>query len=248
MNFEVVLRPNFESQDDYEVLGCHPSASKADITKAYRDLSRMYHPQHRPHDEEATRIFVRIGQAYASLVCPIDVEGGKESKQMTTKDAKCVYENRFGKYRKLYYDDAGIVGLPYAYALRERIGPCTPDVTSTQRTLSCGSRRSVRVGIFRTWFLKTKIDPTLAFVEVLLTWATIIACEYSHPNDDKRRSDSSSGSNNIHYYDFDRWIVISDARRRPKYMASGRCWWSGLTSFVLLAKYVVWIYKIPHDP
>jgi hypothetical protein len=40
MDIEVVLKPNFRSDNYYEVLGCTSSASDNTLTKAYRDLSR----------------------------------------------------------------------------------------------------------------------------------------------------------------------------------------------------------------
>ena len=171
VNFEVVLRPDFKSQDHYEVLGCHPSDSQAEITRAYRDLSRMYHPQNWPNDEDAVKIFVRIGQAYAALVRRDDVEQGTgSSRDMSAKDAKRVYESQFGKYRKRYHDEAGIIGLPYAYVLKQRL-----DVK--QRTIGCTSQQRFRVGILRTWNMKRRIDLFMALCEVLLTWGTIATCE-----------------------------------------------------------------------
>jgi curved DNA-binding protein CbpA len=171
VSFEVVLRPNFKSQDHYEVLGCHPSDSQVEITKAYRDLSRMYHPKNWPNDEDAVKIFVRIGQAYAALVGPEDIEKGAGSTRgMSTVDAKRVYESQFGKYRKRYQDDAGIIGLPFAYVLKQRL-----DVK--QRTMGCGSQQRFTVGILRTWNMKRRIDVFMALCEVVLTWGTIAACE-----------------------------------------------------------------------
>ncbi len=173
VNFEVVLGTNFNSQDHHKVLGCHPSASRAEITKAYRDLSRMFHPKNRPNDEAAARIFVRIGQAYAALVGPEDEECGRESQDLTATEAEWIYESRFGPFRKLYYDEASIVGLPYANALKENIKvQQNPQGTSDHQLWG-----RFEVGVLRTWYFKTKIDCTLSILESVLTWGTIATCE-----------------------------------------------------------------------
>jgi hypothetical protein len=40
MDIEVVMKPDFTSDNYYEVLGCTSSASDNKLTEAYRDLSR----------------------------------------------------------------------------------------------------------------------------------------------------------------------------------------------------------------
>ena len=51
----------------YEVLGVSPSASDEEIKKAYRALSRKYHPDaniNNPNKEQAEEKFKEIQQAY----------------------------------------------------------------------------------------------------------------------------------------------------------------------------------------
>jgi len=50
----------------YDVLGVSKDANETDIKKAYRSLSLKYHPDRNP-DEEATRKFQEINEAYETL-------------------------------------------------------------------------------------------------------------------------------------------------------------------------------------
>ena len=55
----------------YEVLGISPSASDEEIKKAYRNLSRKYHPDaniNNPNREQAEEKFKQIQQAYDQIM------------------------------------------------------------------------------------------------------------------------------------------------------------------------------------
>ena len=57
--------------DPYQVLGVSRDASDSEIKKAYRTLSRKYHPDaniNNPHKDEAEEKFKEIQQAYKSIV------------------------------------------------------------------------------------------------------------------------------------------------------------------------------------
>ncbi len=55
----------------YGVLGLHPSASPLDIRRAYRDLSKQYHPDTTTlPSSEAIAKFQRLNEAYATLANP----------------------------------------------------------------------------------------------------------------------------------------------------------------------------------
>ena len=59
------------SKDPYEVLGVSRSASDEEIKKAYRTLSRKYHPDanvNNPHKEEAEEKFKEVQQAYEDIM------------------------------------------------------------------------------------------------------------------------------------------------------------------------------------
>jgi len=56
--------------DLYALLGLAPGASSADIKRAYRRLSRRYHPGINPGDKAAEVLFTRISEAYETLVDP----------------------------------------------------------------------------------------------------------------------------------------------------------------------------------
>ena len=54
--------------DYYSILGLAPGASVADVKRAYRRLSRRYHPGINPGDRQAEALFTRITEAYETLV------------------------------------------------------------------------------------------------------------------------------------------------------------------------------------
>ena len=57
-------------RDPYEVLGVSRGATEEEIKKAYRALSRKYHPDaniNNPHKEEAEAKFKEVQQAYQQI-------------------------------------------------------------------------------------------------------------------------------------------------------------------------------------
>ncbi|KAI4193735.1 MAG: hypothetical protein LQ346_003839 [Caloplaca aetnensis] len=55
------------AEDFYKLLGINKSASERDIKKAYRTLSKKYHPDKNPGDDSAKAKFVSIADAYDAL-------------------------------------------------------------------------------------------------------------------------------------------------------------------------------------
>ncbi|CAG7935320.1 unnamed protein product [Penicillium olsonii] len=55
------------AEDYYKVLGLDKSASERDIKRAYRTLSKKYHPDKNPGDDNAREKFVTIADAYEVL-------------------------------------------------------------------------------------------------------------------------------------------------------------------------------------
>src|ERR671910_3579424 len=53
--------------DYYEVLGVPPSASEKDISRAYRNLAKQYHPDANPGNREAEEKFKAVATAYDVL-------------------------------------------------------------------------------------------------------------------------------------------------------------------------------------
>jgi len=51
-------------QDPYQMLGVSPTASKEEITQAYRKLAKKYHPDLNPGNEECARKMAEINAAY----------------------------------------------------------------------------------------------------------------------------------------------------------------------------------------
>jgi molecular chaperone DnaJ len=56
--------------DFYVILGLEPGASTAEVKRAYRRLSRRYHPGINPGDRAAEALFRRISEAYETLGDP----------------------------------------------------------------------------------------------------------------------------------------------------------------------------------
>lgn len=55
------------AQDYYSILGISKGASDKEIKSAYRSLSKKYHPDKNPGDEEAHQKFIEVGEAYEIL-------------------------------------------------------------------------------------------------------------------------------------------------------------------------------------
>ena len=54
-------------QDPYKVLGVSPDASDDEIKKAYRDLTKKYHPDLNPGDEQAAQKMNDVNTAYDQI-------------------------------------------------------------------------------------------------------------------------------------------------------------------------------------
>lgn len=58
------------AEDFYNILGISREASQDDIKKAYRTLSKKYHPDLNPNNKEAEERFKKINEAYSTLSDP----------------------------------------------------------------------------------------------------------------------------------------------------------------------------------
>lgn len=101
--------------DHYSTLGIRKDAPEAEIKKAYRSLSKQYHPDANPGDKEAERKFREITEAYAVLQDPekraaYDREGreSRESRESRTKKAGPDFEQFFGFHPKSGRMDEGM--------------------------------------------------------------------------------------------------------------------------------------------
>ncbi len=63
-------KPNLQSDDLYEILGCDKNADDAQLKKAYRKLAVKWHPDKNPDNAQATTNFQKISEAYATLSDP----------------------------------------------------------------------------------------------------------------------------------------------------------------------------------
>lgn len=74
--------------DPYKVLGVSPNASDEEIKKAYRKLSRMYHPDaniNNPNKDRAEEKFKDVQQAYEQII--------KEKERKTSGNYQGYYSN-----------------------------------------------------------------------------------------------------------------------------------------------------------
>lgn len=73
--------------DYYKVLEIPKGAGEADIKKAYRRLSKKYHPDANPGDAQAEKRFMEISEAYSVL-------GDKEKRQAYDRQLETVPQNK----------------------------------------------------------------------------------------------------------------------------------------------------------
>jgi curved DNA-binding protein CbpA len=58
---------NKNTEDFYELLEIPRTSTTADIKKSYRNLSKKYHPDKNPGDEDAATHYKKINRAYEVL-------------------------------------------------------------------------------------------------------------------------------------------------------------------------------------
>jgi hypothetical protein len=193
-DIEVILAPNFDSENPFEVLGCHSEADTQELDRAYRDLSRKYHPENTSagpcldendvsknnsnnnndsHHDAANNliIFQKVSQAHARAT-------GKEDIPMTQEDALGAYESKFGKYRDMYCNEGGLIGIPYSSDLKERLEKSEFLRNWTSLSLCrFGDCKRLRIIFFRAFLIKKEMIFWLCMAEIFLTWAVIAFCE-----------------------------------------------------------------------
>ncbi len=83
------------NEDFYQILGVGKDASQDDIKKAYRNLSKKYHPDLNPNNKEAEEKFKKINEAYSILSEP------NKRKQYDNRDSgfgPFGFNNKFGGF------------------------------------------------------------------------------------------------------------------------------------------------------
>eukprot|EP00339_Tiarina_fusa_P000087 CAMPEP_0117040452 /NCGR_PEP_ID=MMETSP0472-20121206/28309_1 /TAXON_ID=693140 ORGANISM="Tiarina fusus, Strain LIS" /NCGR_SAMPLE_ID=MMETSP0472 /ASSEMBLY_ACC=CAM_ASM_000603 /LENGTH=373 /DNA_ID=CAMNT_0004751189 /DNA_START=72 /DNA_END=1196 /DNA_ORIENTATION=- len=64
------MAPNLSSSDYYDILGVPRGCDDAALKKAYKKLALKFHPDRNPGDEEATKNFQKISEAFSTLSDP----------------------------------------------------------------------------------------------------------------------------------------------------------------------------------
>lgn len=188
-DIEVVLAPNFNSNVPHEVLGLSSEANAEEVDRAYRDLSRKYHPENTTHHviggdvvvgdnqhgisyDAALNpvIFQKISQAYAQATGKVDVP-------RTEEDARQTYESMFGKYRELYYNEGGLIGIPYSCDLKEILEETRHYRDVLSLTLWRSGDWKFRILFLRTWLIKKEMNLWLWLSEIFLTLVVIAFCK-----------------------------------------------------------------------
>lgn len=107
-------------QDPYKVLGVSPNASEEEIKKAYRSLSKKYHPDLNPGDDSAAQKMSEINQAYDM----IQKGGAQQNTGGYSSYNSSGYNNAYGSsgYSYTYgpYSDYGFGGWNSYYQQQSR--------------------------------------------------------------------------------------------------------------------------------
>ena len=96
-------------QDPYKVLGVSPESSEEEIKKAYRELSKKYHPDLNPGDENAAKKMSDINAAYDQ----IQKGGGQASSSSQSSGAYGAYGPYSGNAGYGGYSQYGYSGWGY---------------------------------------------------------------------------------------------------------------------------------------
>ena len=95
-------------KDPYQVLGVSPDASDEEIKKAYRDLTKKYHPDLNPGDESAAEKMHDVNAAYDAI------KNGTAQQQTTRRTERSEYTAARNYIRNRMYPEAltALSGVP----------------------------------------------------------------------------------------------------------------------------------------
>jgi len=116
-------------QDPYKVLGVSPDASDEEVKKAYRDLTKKYHPDLNPGDEDAARKMNDINAAYDQI---------KSGNVQTA-----------GAYQQAYGYGPGAYGQQYSGWTDWAGWNGTQQARQTERSEYTAARNFMRNGMYR---------------------------------------------------------------------------------------------------
>ena len=114
-------------KDYYNILGINRQSSQDEIKKAYRELSKKYHPDKNPGNKEAEDKFKDINEAYSIL--------GDEKKRKE-------YDNP-----NPFFNFANNNGFTNNWEFRQMASDITTKITITLEEAYYGCKRGMRVGM-----------------------------------------------------------------------------------------------------
>ena len=107
--------------DPYEILGIDTSATDEQVSKAFKKLSRKYHPDKAEDKAAAEPIFIESSQAYKALTDPVAKKNweeygnpdGMRGMALGIALPAWLVDKTFGPYVLIFYMLAFMIGVPY---------------------------------------------------------------------------------------------------------------------------------------
>ena len=124
-------------QDPYKVLGVSPDASDEEVKKAYRDLTKKYHPDLNPGDEKAAEKMNDINAAY-------DAIKNGTAQQQSYGYGGSAYQQYGGQSAYDWTDFGGFGGFNGWYG-----DPGAQQRRQTERSEYTAARNFIRNGLYR---------------------------------------------------------------------------------------------------
>mmetsp|Transcript_1320 Transcript_1320/g.1611 ORF Transcript_1320/g.1611 Transcript_1320/m.1611 type:complete len:252 (+) Transcript_1320:224-979(+) len=82
------MATSFQSNDYYKILGCAHDSDPAELKRAFRKLAIKWHPDKNPNNEEATKIFQKISEAYVVLTNEESRKSYDDNRDDTTTEGR----------------------------------------------------------------------------------------------------------------------------------------------------------------
>ena len=139
-------------------------------------LILKYHPDQWSNSKDSHDKFLKIAEAYATLCDPNAISGEDGACEIVLPsnilEAKSSYERVFGKYRRLYYGQASMIGFCYASDLKESL-----DKSVRLRNHLAFQLFRFKIQLFPNWTIKKDLNGPITAMEIVLTWIVVATCK-----------------------------------------------------------------------